>query len=593
MADNFNLINFKRGTLADLQALNTAANRSKIEVGTFYLTIDEGSNAPESTRLFIGREVPNPEGSGTIKKIVPVNQGIVKVNNVTALNENTVEGNFQPGDFAYVETGNIFAIYDGGHWKQINSVGTDTYVNDLSTNITVSSNTATIAQTASYNQGHSDLQSNGMQFTGAGGITLSVTQGATTSSPDVLTFTGDTYEIDHGSVANNTVDLTLTSAQNNNSAITVKGGENITIETPSSGDDEDKIVIKARDTYINDLDFATASQGFTLTGSRNDDSFVTSDTLDPQIVLGTHTNSPIHFVNGVATLDVYTKSEIDQQQKDLDAMTYKGTVGTTPQGSAALSVNEITNVSVGDTFKIVQDGLSLPSTLSSDGTAHTLKAGDILIATGTEANGLITSNLKFDLIPAGDEIDTTYTFSGITHGVSLEPNPGVGSAGSIALVQGDQISLTDGTGATAGDKTITVAHATITKQNNDTDATTATQTVGSTLTIPVISNITLSNGHVTKWTIKNYQVVDTSISLDSLSYSASSPASGATGYQKEATIEGSIGYTGQNGISALPVTGSFKLESDNLTVTTPTPTTTGVPEIKMNLVWGAIPSSAS
>ena len=59
------------------------------------------------------------------------------------------------------------------------------------------------------------------------------------------------------------------------------------------------------------------------------------------------------------------------------------------------------------------------------------------------------------------------------------------------------------------------------------------------------------------------------------------------------TIEGSIGYTGQNGISALPVTGSFKLESDNLTVTTPTPTTTGVPEIKMNLVWGAIPSSAS
>ena len=98
MADNFNLINFKRGTLASLQALTSA----QIEEGTFYLTLEEGSGAPESARLFIGRNI-----DGT-KKVVPVNQGIVTVTNVEDLN--TLAGNFQAGDFAYVSNGNILAV---------------------------------------------------------------------------------------------------------------------------------------------------------------------------------------------------------------------------------------------------------------------------------------------------------------------------------------------------------------------------------------------------------------------------------------------------------------------------------------------------
>jgi hypothetical protein len=89
------LIQFKRGTLA---ALQTKMTNKTGDDGCFYLTVDSGV---DSSRLFVGRS----DGS-----IVPVNQGIIKVNSVTALENNTVAGNFQPGDFAYVEDGNILAI---------------------------------------------------------------------------------------------------------------------------------------------------------------------------------------------------------------------------------------------------------------------------------------------------------------------------------------------------------------------------------------------------------------------------------------------------------------------------------------------------
>lgn len=590
MADNFNLINFKRGTLADLQALNTAANRSKIEIGTFYLTIDEGSNAPESTRLFIGREVPNPEGSGTIKKIVPVNQGIVKVSNVTSLNNNTVEGNFQAGDFAYVESGNIFAVYDGAAWKQINSVGTDTYINDIQTDISVTNNVATVAQTGIYNDStvRPDMPFAGFKVAGDNGVTLSVTQGASSGAADTLTISGDEYAISHSSVSGNTntVDIELTSTEENDSSISIKGGDNVTITTPNSGADDGKIVISADNKYVDALSFSSAATGFTATAIYNDNTdFSSTNALDPQIVLGTHTNSPIHFNNGVATLNVYTKDEIDQKQRELDAMTYKGTVGT--NGTAAASVTAITNVHVGDTFKICSDGLTLTSTQSADGTGYDLKVGDVLIANGTESDstGLITSGLVFDLIPAGDT-DTTYELSGITHGVELSGSTTstASGIGSFALAQGSQITLTD---SGTNDKVVTVAHETITKLTNDTD-TAVTQSEGVNQTIPVISDITLSNGHVTKWTIKNYTVVDTSIHLDSLAYTASVPTNtSASNYEKEATIQGAIGWSDQGNNPGVAVTGSFKVESDNLKVTAPTPTTTGVPEIKLNFVWGS------
>ena len=598
MADNFNLINFKRGTLADLQALNLEANRSKIEVGTFYLTIDEGSSAPESTRLFIGREVTS--GSETIKKIVPVNQGIVKVDDKNALVNNTLQGNFQAGDFAYVQTGNIFAIYDGASWKQINSVGTDTYISDLVTSINVTDNVATISQVGSYNQDRADANFAGMKIAADDGLTLTKTAGAS-GQPDTLTIHGDEYTLAKGSASSNEVEVSLTSTQNNDSSFTIKGGDNVTLTTPTAGADAGKLVISAADpievTDLNIENKANDGNGFTFEILQSDESgnAITED-FDPQIVLGTHTNSPIHFVNGVATLNVYTKDELNTALQGLNAMRYRGTVGS--GGSAGASVAALQNVKLGDTFKVVEEGLVLPAANSATSNAEILKVGDVIIASGgTESSqtdldtgGILNGTILYTVIPAGDETDTHYKFTSATHGINLQPTPGDDTTGSFALVQGSQISLTDGGSETNGvaNKTVTVAHATIARETdvtNDTPQEMAYNNMleAAKLTVPVITDITLDNGHVKKWTITNYDVIDTNADLDSVKYTA-------TASNNAATVTNTVGlkknFTGASD-TAQTKTGAFILSSENLTVTAPTVAAGANPEIKLNFVWGS------
>lgn len=94
----FNLINFKKGTLA---GLNTLKTNSGIEEGTFYLTIDENK---QTSRLYIGT------GATTA---LPVNSNITVVQTESELT-NAHAANFNDGDFAYVVAGNILAVrYNG------------------------------------------------------------------------------------------------------------------------------------------------------------------------------------------------------------------------------------------------------------------------------------------------------------------------------------------------------------------------------------------------------------------------------------------------------------------------------------------------
>lgn len=101
-----NLIKFKRGTS---QNLATIKANNQGEDGAFYLTIDDED---KSSRLYVGRS------NG---KIVPVNQGIYTVTEITDLTSSVNSGKLQPGDFAYVTgtaaenytDGNILAYWTG------------------------------------------------------------------------------------------------------------------------------------------------------------------------------------------------------------------------------------------------------------------------------------------------------------------------------------------------------------------------------------------------------------------------------------------------------------------------------------------------
>ena len=574
MANNpSDLIQFKRGTMAALETLIT--NNSGID-GTFYLTVDDDAagstnNPSKSSRLFVGRA----DGS-----IVPVNQGIITVSNLSDLTNN-VEGKWHAGDYAYVTNGNILAIYDGKTWKQINAVGDDTFVQDFSTDITANSNVATVTSTVHDNFGGGDGRDLPASFNieGANGLQVTATARAG-ETPAKVTITGDTYTLSRGAAASNQSEISLASANtDNDSSVVIKGGDNVTVST--SGDNV--VEIASTDFGIYDINLAAdETAGFKVNITQNDNLSTPreSNVLDPTIVLGDNTSTPVHFANGVATLPVYTKAEIDAQKRALDAMRYRGTVGYIDNdhtGSYADSIENMAAPSVGDTFKIVGNNTVLPAAKNAaSGETVTLKEGDIIIAMGTEdpTTGAITSGLMYDVIPAGNETDSQYNLAGIEHGVQLTGSyDTIQNSGSFGLVEGNQITLTDSGESDA--KRVTVNHATITTASPTTNAknVNTTQNNGTAITLPIISDISVNNGHVTGWTIQNYEVIDTSVVLNSLTSTASAA-------NNVATVSTTLNYNDQTGTERDDIASSFTVSSDNLNVTAANS------DVKVNFVWG-------
>lgn len=560
------LIQFKRGTLANLQALQGSG-----QDGCFYLTIDSGI---DSSRLFIGRA----DG-----KIVPVNQGIVKATTVEQLEKNTLAGNFQSGDFAYVESDNILAVRSGNKWVQINNA-VDTYADDFSENITVSGGVATITGTVTRND--TKPLTSSFKVAGANGITISATEGGVDASenplPDTLTITGDTYTLSAGTAADNAAPINLASAQGQaGSAVSIKGGTNVTVA--ASGNE---ITLTAKDTKVTDADITgLATNGFelSLTQTENGTAIVpVKATVDPTIQLGDHSESPVHFVSGKATLDVYTKGEVDDKLQAVNAMVYKGTVGT--GGTVAQSIEGITGtnmpeVHVGDTYKVTGD-MTLSAERSNSGKEVSLRAGDLLIANGTETNGAIpAASVKYDVVSAGDDPDTTYTFEEIEHGIQLRSSVvGAPAAGSFNLANTDGlITLTDESGESNGSRTVTLGHSAVTRTNST--GTAKTQSREQNLTFQAVTGITTSaEGHVTGVETTSITVTDSNATLTSVEDSVSVISKGATVGTTVALSHG----VGQPDT----LTGSVDFVSDNLTVTPIAAAEGANPQVKMNFVWG-------
>ena len=568
MADNFNLINFKRGTLAALQSLNTAANRSQIEEGTFYLTLEEGNNAPESARLFIGRNI-----DGT-KKIVPVNQGIITVADTTALNNLT--GNFQTRDFAYVESGNILAVKSGTGWIQINASPDDNYLTELTNSVSDDSNgTATVALAATMSA-NGETPGDSFTITGDGGITVSGTGKA-------VTITGDEYELAAGAVSSNQLTVGLSSdAHPNNGAgsFDLKGAGGVTL-TNTNG----VIQIESADTKAETVVTSNETNGFGIAIDNDDGTSATKGVIDPIIQLGDHTGAGdgYHFANGIANLPVYTKAEVDAIKNTMNAMVYRGTIGTSTADFA--NTLAITQPAVGDTFRVMADmtGLTVKQsdgTLANNGTAH---EGDLLILLGTETNGVITSGLYYDIIPAGDEFDTQYAVISKTKGIGIEEHNSSGDTeiGSLVLADGNKISVSE-SGTTAKQLTINHNTATVTTAAEASNPTIA-QTEGSPLTFAVVTSITDDGyGHLSSVNTRTITVTDTNAEITSLADTVTAGTGNAA--NKEATVTTAVSVTPSDSV-AYSKSDSFTIKSDNLEVTVPQDS-----DVKLNFVWGSFGS---
>lgn len=347
--------------------------------------------------------------------------------------------------------------------------------------------------------------------------------------------------------------------------MTLKAGDNIDF-TGTTGDAT--IVINAKDTTLNDTDgIAKNTLKFTSNGelvsSITDSSgnvLTTKNPVVPTVVFapGTGTGgqgTEVKFgADSKLVLDVYSTAQVDSKLRGLDAMVYKGTVGT---GGAVTSLPSA-NVNVGDTYKFVsEDVIGI----------NTVLPGDIVIARGEEdaTTGYIKSGtLTWDIVPSGNdaESDTIYWTESIEAGTKLVENDGsalgnskggiqivnkaTGSSEIAYLTVENDPSITAGTKnavnkvvvkhneqaeLTAGQKTVTVPQ------------TATSQEVGSdfSFSIPVL---TLDKaGHITKVESQELTVRDTKFEYD-LEYlkitNASSSYDNNGGFAASATIEASL-----------------------------------------------------
>ena len=566
---SFNLINFKKGTL---QGLNTLKTNSGVEEGTFYLTIDEQK---QTSRLYIGT------GATTA---LPINSNITTVTNKTDLTD-THAAPFNDGDFAYVTNGNILAVKIGTSWRQINTPPTANdykYLTNASYSVSTANGVATLTWTGTRSDG-TDITANNLKVTGANGVTVSSssTAGANQDDPNEyqVTVTGTSYQLSAPTVASNTATVKLQSKASASataqdvSTLTVTGGTNVTVTSPSTGN----ITITSKDTKNSTLAITngdtrtatTTTEGFTVkvTDTNGDD---VAGYTNPQISVLTNqagtTTTAVKFVNGTAALPVYTKTEVDRRISSLTGMNYAGVINE----STALAQ---TTGHVGDTYKATEDfTISNPGT----GSGTTVKTGDLLIVSAsstTVSDGNVTAGLKWDVVPSGDETDTTYTIdTSETYGFKVHEETTANDIGGLKLAQGTQMALSE---LTDNDniKTVTVAHGSI--STSATTGTAITQSNGQNQTFSAVTAVTTNNGHVTGVETTSITVKDTNGTLSALGSSAAVS-------NNVATVTTSATFTKTNGNSDTP-SGSFTVGSDNLTITAGS---TGQPDVKMNFVWG-------
>lgn len=574
-------LGFKVGTQANIDTMLAAGANANAQHGCFYLTKD-------SHRLYIGNEDTS---------LSPINEGIQTLtwSELTQLASTMTTEDAKKaatGRFYYVSDNDkkILAVYNGQQFVQINE-NTNTFVDTHSMSVSASGDTATVTDSLVMNTGgHKDAS---FTVTGANGITV-------TGTGTALTLTGDTYTLSSADVASTGTGAKIkldSTNTNNDSEVTLTAGNNVTITGSASGITIASDNAKLNSVAITELGSSTSpTVGFKVEVS--DTSGVSkADTVDPVISWYTDpdasasTTNSAHFSSGVATLDVYSRAAVDSKLQAINAMTYRGTVGST--GTAATSItydssNDVAvimngstavPVSIGDTFLMLTDG-------TYNGTDY--KAGSLLIVrakgNATEVNGVLPADsVAIDVVAEQWNSDTTYEFLPITGGIALKGSTG-GNKGSLVVTSGDAYidvaEATTGSGSNQT-KTLTLTHENVSRSDGTGEAVSQAN-VGS-VTIPVITGVTSdAKGHVTGITTTNYTVVDTNSTLSSLTAATTVDANNTVG-----TIAVTAGMTKGNGNTSNTQSTSFTVSSTSLKIED-ADANGGTPAgLAINMVWGS------
>jgi hypothetical protein len=551
-------VGFKLGLQSKVDELIAAGTSAGAVEGSFYLTSD-------TNRLYIGKADTS---------LVPVNEGVVTVASISNLPSLTTATDkvANTGRFYYVSGSNILCVYNGSEWVQINS-NTNTTVSEHTATVSASNDVGTVTHTIKSSDGASKPAS--FTVTGKDGIKI-------TGTGSALTITGDKYTLSNAAGTNTgEVDIKLDSANtDNDTKVTLKQGSNVTLTNDSTNK---TVTIAAKDTTNSSVTVSNETKGFKVSVKDSTGAKV-EGTFSPIIKYG-KTPVTVEFESGTATLDIYTKGEIDDTMKALNAMTYKGTIGV--DGTAGTSV-PTSSVSIGDTFLVCSDLVY--------GSAKLTK-GALLIARSTDgtenSSGYIdASKLTYDVVEATNDTDTTYRLvnESVTNGAgfTLKASTG-GSVGTVKVVSGTKMTVSGNNSATDPlSQTITVTHANTTRTDTTGDA--KTQTAKGSITIPVVTGVTSDEtGHVTAVQTTNYTLKDTNASMGT-------PAVTTTAFTKSGTNVGnvkteiklndSLGAT-TTGTAYVNIVSSSLAITDNDTIGESSSSSTARSGLQIDMVWGS------
>lgn len=548
---------FKRGPQANL-ATATIVN------GAFYLTDD-------TNRLYIGKE----------GKAVPVNQGVITVQNIDYLpgNSKAQSEKAEQGQFYYSTTENVLCIKSGNSWVQINP-DTDTKISkrETTSSADAANNLVTVTDTVfqKVNTGSTETGIAGkFAVKGGAGVTVTVedfTENGKTYPRLVITPAAYslTAAIDD-TVGKVTMTMTNGSAT---STVTATAGDNVTI----SKKPDNSFEIAATDTTLDSMSLSFGSDGklnASVKDTRNTNHTVSASVL-PTIQYGVEengsaSNNKAKFdANGNLLLSVYTASQVDAKLNGLDAMVYKGTITALPS-----------TASNGDTYKVAEDKTGIVIS----GYSEPIKKGDVIIARGTEKDGKIDGQITWDVIPAGDDslTDTHYKMENIENGVQLiEIVNGNPVKGGIQIAGNSYLTVTDDNAAV---NKVTVAHnetlsATGTTVSSATDKVSQAAGEGFEFSIPVLSYD--KAGHITKVESQKLSLVDTIANYELTSIGATAASSAETSGVLASSATISTTLTDKTFATAKAQTKAFNITSSSLVLAKD-----DAGNLAMDIEWGS------
>lgn len=556
-------IQFLLGTQANLEKYISGS--STAAEGTFYLTND-------THRLYVGTSL------GTA---VPVNEGVITVPNLDALQNVSAH----PGEFYYVKAGNILCVYDGKQWVQINN-NTNTYVKATDTVVSLADKVATITTKYTMNDGTTPI-SDSWNLAVADGVKVSID-----AATDKVILTGVVNDSFGVSAASNIATVTLRDSFSNEKTFKVKTGDTNTMTVGASAEG-DAVVLNVKNMANTGLKVTPEATGFRV--GVTDIMGTQSDVINPSIKVGASSDDTKHktlnFVNGTATLPIYTKEEIDDIKLALNAMTYRGLVGTSASSTnpqrviKAWATVRDGSAEIGDTYLFAEQ--------VTDG-SNVYSKGTMAIARGVETNGVIPAgNVIWDFVESTVNTDTKYelnnqaTAAGTAGFVQL-----VGKLGGITE-SGKKVFFEDGTAIKASVTVDNDGHAHISFAHEGITASKTTGTVAQGVatyassndksekatTITTIESITVNaQGHVTNLKTNTITLKDTNAVINSVGMSV-----GAADAAKEVVLTSSVQLKDGAGTTMTAKTGTLKMKSDTLVFNQVDSGKT----LGIDLVWGS------